>query len=144
MKVSQILRRAILLVAIATPPAWAQGPATTSYDTLAFAALKWREIGPFIGGRSVAVAGSASRPREYYLGTTGGGVMKTTDGGITWKAVTIGTPSCRFFAVRLISAMPPGEVARMAVAQRPDDPGIRRIQTAQQQRAGAGECNERQ
>ena len=87
MKVSQFLYRSVLLVAIATPSAFAQAP-TTPYDTAAFAALKWREIGPFIGGRSVAVAGSPTRPREYYLGTTGGGVMKTTDGGITWKAVT--------------------------------------------------------
>ena len=58
------------------------------YDTTAFAALKWREIGPFRGGRSVAVAGSSKRPNEYYFGTTGGGVFKTTDGGITWAPVT--------------------------------------------------------
>jgi len=58
------------------------------YDTAAFAALKWREIGPYRGGRTVAVAGSAARPHEYYMGTTGGGVFKTTDGGITWTPVT--------------------------------------------------------
>ena len=58
------------------------------YDTTAFSALKWREIGPFRGGRSVAVAGSSKRPNEYYFGTTGGGVFKTTDGGITWAPVT--------------------------------------------------------
>ena len=63
----------------------AQAPA---YDSSAFAALKWREIGPFRGGRSVAVAGSAARPNEYYMGTTGGGVFKTTDGGKTWVPVT--------------------------------------------------------
>ena len=59
-----------------------------AYDSTAFAALKWREIGPFRGGRSVAVAGSSKRPNEYYFGTTGGGVFKTTDGGITWAPVT--------------------------------------------------------
>src|SRR5947209_1137776 len=59
-----------------------------TYDSTAFAALKWREIGPFRGGRSVAVAGSAKRPYEYYFGTTGGGVFKTTDGGVTWLPVT--------------------------------------------------------
>ena len=59
-----------------------------TYDSTAFAALKWREIGPFRGGRSVAVAGSAKRANEYYFGTTGGGVLKTTDGGITWSPVT--------------------------------------------------------
>ncbi len=61
---------------------------TTVYDTAAFGALKWREIGPYRGGRSVAVAGSTARPHEYYMGTTGGGVFKTTDGGITWLPVT--------------------------------------------------------
>jgi len=59
-----------------------------AYDSTAFAALKWREIGPARGGRSVAVAGSDARPYEYYMGTTGGGVLKTTDGGITWTPTT--------------------------------------------------------
>ena len=64
-------------------------PATpTTYDTTAIAALRWREIGPFRGGRSVAVAGSSKRLNEYYFGTTGGGVFKTTDAGISWVPVT--------------------------------------------------------
>ena len=60
----------------------------TPYDSATLAALQWRDIGPFRGGRSVAVAGSASRPFEYYMGSTGGGVFKTTDGGMTWKPTT--------------------------------------------------------
>jgi len=67
-------------------PNASDGPA--AYDTSAFAALHWREIGPFRGGRSATVAGSAARPNEYYMGTTGGGVFKTTDGGETWHPVT--------------------------------------------------------
>ncbi len=62
--------------------------ASTAYDSSALAALRWREIGPFRGGRSVSVAGSSKRPNEYYFGTTGGGVFKTTDGGITWAPIT--------------------------------------------------------
>lgn len=57
----------------------------TSLDTLAFSALKWRNIGPLRAGRSVAIAGSASRPNEYYSGTTGGGIFKTVNGGYTWE-----------------------------------------------------------
>jgi len=57
-------------------------------DTLAFAALKWRNIGPYRSGRSVAAAGSVARPNEYYSGTTGGGVMKTTNGGYSWEPVS--------------------------------------------------------
>ncbi|TMC68025.1 MAG: hypothetical protein E6J18_14880, partial [Chloroflexi bacterium] len=45
----------------------------TPYDSTVFAALKWREIGIFRGGRSVAVSGSAARPNEFWMGTTGGG-----------------------------------------------------------------------
>src|SRR4030088_2751635 len=65
-------------------------PATPSaqMDTSLFAGLKWRSIGPNRGGRSQTSAGSASRPLEYYFGATGGGVWKTTDGGLTWRAVS--------------------------------------------------------
>ncbi|HEX7240456.1 MAG TPA: hypothetical protein VF263_09335 [Longimicrobiaceae bacterium] len=64
-------------------------PATTAaYDTSLFSALRWRNIGPNRGGRSIAVAGSSRRPLEYYFGATGGGVWKTTDGGTTWRAVS--------------------------------------------------------
>jgi photosystem II stability/assembly factor-like uncharacterized protein len=71
-----------------TPSQAQTSSGAASYDSAAFAALKWREIGPFRGGRSVAVAGSAARPQEYYFGTTGGGVFKTVDGGMTWAPVT--------------------------------------------------------
>ena len=60
----------------------------TAYDTSLFSALSWREIGPYRGGRSVAAAGSAARPNEYWMGTPGGGVFKTTDGGIDWAPAT--------------------------------------------------------
>src|SRR5256714_10798212 len=62
-------------------------PAQT-YDSTVFAGLTWREIGIFRGGRSVAVAGSAARPNEYWFGSTGGGVFKSTDGGNTCLPVT--------------------------------------------------------
>jgi photosystem II stability/assembly factor-like uncharacterized protein len=57
-------------------------------DTAALNTLKWRELGPFRGGRSAAVAGSAARTNEYYMGTTGGGVFKTLDGGQSWAPIT--------------------------------------------------------
>ena len=63
-------------------------PLAAPFDTMSLAALRWREIGPFRGGRSVAVAGSDARPNEYWMGTTGGGVFKTTDGGKSWVPMT--------------------------------------------------------
>ena len=50
--------------------------------------LKWRNIGPQRGGRSLGCTGTPGRPLEYYFGATGGGLWKTTDGGQTWAAVT--------------------------------------------------------
>ena len=55
-----------------------------------FNAMRWRSIGPNRGGRSLTIAGSPSRPNEYYFGAVGGGLWKTTDGGTTWRAVTDG------------------------------------------------------
>jgi len=53
-------------------------------------ALHWRSIGPNRGGRSQTAAGSVRRPLEYYFGATGGGLWKTTNGGVTWFPVTDG------------------------------------------------------
>ncbi len=51
---------------------------------------RWRNIGPYRGGRSVAVAGHPTDPGTFYFGSTGGGVWKTTNAGITWKNVSDG------------------------------------------------------
>src|SRR5579863_7027345 len=55
-----------------------------------FKGMTWRNIGPNRGGRSLAVAGSSRRKKEYYFGAVGGGLWKTIDGGFTWKPVTDG------------------------------------------------------
>ena len=58
-------------------------------DTL-FHGLKWRNIGPFRGGRSVASTGVVGQPNTYYMGSTGGGVWKTTDAGLSWVNISDG------------------------------------------------------
>ncbi|ADB37612.1 WD40/YVTN/BNR-like repeat-containing protein [Spirosoma linguale] len=55
-----------------------------------FKPVKWRNIGPFRGGRSVAGSGVTSDPQLYYMGTVGGGIWKTEDAGMTWKNVSDG------------------------------------------------------
>jgi photosystem II stability/assembly factor-like uncharacterized protein len=53
-------------------------------DQTLWRGLKWRSIGPFRGGRTLAVEGVAGNPNVYYFGAVAGGVWKTTDGGVTW------------------------------------------------------------
>lgn len=54
------------------------------------APLKYRNIGPFRGGRSVSASGVTGDPLTYYMGTTGGGVWKTTDAGQRWENISDG------------------------------------------------------
>lgn len=61
---------------------------TVSPDVLA--ALEYRMIGPYRGGRSTAVTGHPTDPNVFFTGTTGGGVWRTDDGGKTWSNITDG------------------------------------------------------
>ena len=49
-----------------------------------FAGLRWRNIGPFHGGRVSAVTGAIGQPGVFYLGAPAGGVWKTTNAGVSW------------------------------------------------------------
>ena len=55
-----------------------------------FKPLKYRLVGPFRGGRSVAASGEVGDPLTYYMGTTGGGLWKTTDAGQHWENISDG------------------------------------------------------
>ncbi len=99
----------VLLTASAVLPASGkQDPAKPAVDPALFESLKWREIGPYRGGRSAAVTGIPGQPMTYYFGATGGGVWKTTDGGENWKNVSDG-----FFG---------GSIGSVAVSER--DPNV--------------------
>ncbi|MDQ2818310.1 MAG: hypothetical protein M3T49_08925, partial [Candidatus Eremiobacteraeota bacterium] len=68
----------------ALSPAWAADPKVAP----PFARLKWREIGPAVsGGRIAAVTGVPDDPNLYYIGSAGGGVWKSVNGGASWQAV---------------------------------------------------------
>lgn len=63
---------------------------TTQIDTSLYSNLKYRNIGPFRGGRSAAVTGVNHAPWTFYMGSAGGGVWKTLDAGNTWKNISDG------------------------------------------------------
>jgi len=75
--------RVLVLLAVAGITA---GPAESGDEI--FNSMSYRLVGPFRGGRVTAVAGVPGDPMTYYMGSTGGGVWKTTDGGETWRNVS--------------------------------------------------------
>ena len=85
-KIAQVLVRtlasafAALLMAL---PATAGAAAVPASELTG--ALHWRSIGPYVGGRVIAVTGVAQQPNLYYMGTTGGGVWKSENYGASWE-----------------------------------------------------------
>ena len=83
-------------------------PVNPSPDSL-FSNLKWRNIGPFRGGRANAVSGVVGNDQKFYAGYTGGGLWTTEDGGINWENISDG-----FFTV--------GSIGEVAVSE--SDPNV--------------------
>ena len=81
-----------MVSAIAPPPLripFHPAPRST-IDSTILKGLRWRSLGPDRGGRSIAISGVRGQPKVGYFGATGGGLWKTTDGGVTWAPITDG------------------------------------------------------
>ncbi len=74
--------------------------AATNYSPSLWSGMRYRMIGPERGGRVTTVTGVPSQPNTFYMGSTGGGVWKTTDAGHSWTNVSDG-----FFAVASMGAV---------------------------------------
>ena len=81
---------AVALIGAAASPIAARLQQRSSYDKSFWAAMRYRSIGPARGGRVTTVTGVPSEPRTYFMGSSGGGVWKTTDAGVTWQNVSDG------------------------------------------------------
>ncbi len=89
-----------------------------SVDSL-YLGMKWRNIGPFRGGRSVASVGVPGNPMLYYMGGVGGGVWKTEDTGITWKNITDGQLKTSSVGAIAVAASDPN-VIYVGMGEHPD------------------------
>ena len=90
-------------------PVKAPEPVAPAFDASLYKGLKWRNIGPFRGGRSVAVSGIPNDDQTYFAGYTGGGLWKTDDAGLTWRPIADG-------------ALQTGSVGDIAVSE--SDPNV--------------------
>src|SRR5207247_4411184 len=70
-------------------------------DPALFQDLRWRLIGPFRGGRVLAVAGVPGEREHFYFGSVTGGVWETVDAGRTWQPIFDGQPISTVGAIAL-------------------------------------------
>src|SRR6476646_3245894 len=75
-------------------------------DSNLYNGLRWRMIGPHRGGRSIAVSGVEGQPNVYYFGAVGGGVWKSTNGGVTWEPIFDGQPISSIVAIAAAPSNP--------------------------------------
>ncbi|HEY0702995.1 MAG TPA: hypothetical protein VGD60_09535 [Candidatus Acidoferrales bacterium] len=70
-----------------TPASSASAARPVQFDERLYQELRWRCIGPFRGGRTVAASGVPGKPNEFYIGVNNGGVWKSSDYGRTWNPI---------------------------------------------------------
>jgi len=75
-------------------------------DPTLYGGLRWRNIGPFRGGRVNGVTGVPGQPSTFYFGSVGGGVWKTTNAGRTWLPIFDSQPVASIGAVAVALSNP--------------------------------------
>jgi photosystem II stability/assembly factor-like uncharacterized protein len=112
-RIAALLCVCVLALPLATRSAGAATPTNTFTSK-----LRWRSVGPFIGGRVVAVAGVPQNPNLFYMGGVDAGVWRSTDYGNHWENITDGK-------------IPAGADSIGAIAVAPSDPNVIYIGTGE-------------
>jgi len=115
----------VALVPLAAPNALAARAAAqaaaSAPGTALDGALRWRPIGPFRGGRTVAVSGVPGRPHEFYIAAVDGGIFKSEDTGRTWRPIFDDQPNASIGALAVAPSAPDTVYAGSGEGlQRPD------------------------
>ena len=104
---SSVLALPLLAAALFPRPAAAAATsAAPAVDPSYFSALRWRLVGPFRGGRVVAVTGVPGEPEHFYFGSVGGGVWESGNAGRTWKPIFDGQPVASIGAIAVAPSNP--------------------------------------
>jgi photosystem II stability/assembly factor-like uncharacterized protein len=90
--ITRLLIISCIITSLVTNAQKSKAPSTPqpTINAEQFKGLKWRNIGPYRGGRSNAVSGLTNNDQVYFTGYTGGGLWKTDDAGISWKNISDG------------------------------------------------------
>src|SRR5215470_16886264 len=100
-------RRVVLLLSLLVIACFVR-PARSAaqYNESLYKGLKWRSIGPYRGGRVLAVTGIPGDPYTFYFGAVAGGVWRTVDGGNSWVPLTDKEPISSVGAIAVSESNP--------------------------------------